>query len=72
MPVVISSGVSQELLLRKPREMAALGFLFGFDEVSGLDAVSQNPVAIVERNREKLSDGYVAPGIRVIKERDDC
>ena len=71
-PVVISSGVSQELLLRKPREMAALGFLFGFDEVSGLDAVSQNPVAIVERNREKLSDGYVAPGIRVIKERDDC
>ncbi len=71
-PVVVSSGVSRELLLRKPREMAALGFLFGLDEVSGLDAVSRNPVALVERNREKLSSGFVAPGIRVVKEGKDC
>jgi RNase P/RNase MRP subunit p30 len=71
-PVVVSSGVSRELLLRKPREMAALGFLFGLDEVSGLDAVSRSPVALVERNREKLSSGFVAPGIRVVKEGRDC
>jgi RNase P/RNase MRP subunit p30 len=71
-PVVVSSGVSAELLLRKPREMAALGFLFGLDEVSGLDAVSRNAGAIVERNREKLSAGFVAPGIRVVKEGRDC
>ncbi|MBN1357756.1 hypothetical protein JW988_03210 [Candidatus Bathyarchaeota archaeon] len=71
-PVVVSSGVSQKLLLRKPREMAALGFLFGLDEVSGLDAVSRSPVALVERNREKLSPGFVAPGIRVVKEGRDC
>jgi RNase P/RNase MRP subunit p30 len=71
-PVVVSSGISRELLLRKPREMAALGFLFGLDEVSGLDAVSRNPVALVERNREKLSSGFVAPGIRVVKEGKDC
>ena len=71
-PVVISSGVSRRLLLRKPREMAALGFLFGLDAHSGLSAVSQNPVTIVERNREKLSTGFVAPGIRVVKEGSDC
>jgi len=71
-PVVVSSGVSRELLLRKPREMAALGFLFGLDEVSGLDAVSRSPVALVERNREKLAGGFVAPGIRVVKEGRDC
>jgi len=71
-PVVVSSGVSAELLLRKPREMAALGFLFGLDKVSGLDAVSRNAGAIVERNREKLSAGFVAPGIRVVKEGRDC
>jgi hypothetical protein len=52
--------------------MAALGFLFGLDEVSGLDAVSRNPVALVDRNREKLSSGFVAPGIRVVKEGKDC
>ena len=71
-PIVVSSGVSRELMLRKPREMAALGFLFGLDEVYGLDAVSRIPVALVERNREKLSDGFVAPGIRLVKEERDC
>jgi len=71
-PVVISSGVAGELLLRKPREMAALGFLFGLDEVSALEAVSQCAVAIVKRNREKLGAEFVAPGIRVVKEGKDC
>jgi RNase P/RNase MRP subunit p30 len=71
-PIVVSSGVSVETLLRKPRDMAALAFLFGLDEASALETVSKNPVAIVKRNREKLSSGFVAPGIRVIKEGDDC
>ena len=71
-PIVVSSGVSVETLLRKPRDMAALAFLFGLDEASALETVSKNPVAIVKRNREKLSNGFVAPGIRVIKEGDDC
>jgi len=60
------------LLLRKPRELAALGFLFGLDEVSGLDAVSRSPVALVERNRGKLDGGFVAPGVRVVREGRDC
>jgi RNase P/RNase MRP subunit p30 len=71
-PIVLSSGVSEERFLRKPREMAALAFLFGLDEGSALEAVSQNPKAIVERNREKLGSKFVAPGIRVIKEGKDC
>jgi RNase P/RNase MRP subunit p30 len=71
-PIVVSSGVSAEQLLRKPREMAALAFLFGLDEASALEAVSQSADAIVKRNREKLSARFVAPGIRVIKEGKDC
>src|SRR3990172_6918543 len=71
-PVVISSGVSGELLLRKPMELAAFAGLFGLDEVSGLNAVSTNPLNIVERNCEKLSEGFVAPGIRVVKGGKDC
>jgi RNase P/RNase MRP subunit p30 len=71
-PIVLSSCVSKERLLRKPREMAALAFLFGLDEASALEAVSQNPELIVERNREKLGSKFVAPGIRVIKEGKDC
>jgi len=71
-PIVVSSGVSEERLLRKPREMAALAFLFGLDEDSALKAVSQNANAIIKRNREKLGSKFVAPGIRIVKEGKDC
>jgi RNase P/RNase MRP subunit p30 len=71
-PIVVSSGVANETLLRKPRELAALTSLFGLDETSALEAISQNPVSIVKRNRQKLSPKFVAPGIRVIKEGKDC
>jgi RNase P/RNase MRP subunit p30 len=71
-PIVVSSGVTSEMLLRKPRELAALTSLFGLSEALALEAVSQNPMAIVKRNREKLSSKFVAPGIRVIKEGKDC
>jgi RNase P/RNase MRP subunit p30 len=71
-PIVVSSGSAEEKLLRRPREMAALAFLFGLDEVSALKAVAHAPVEIVKRNREKLSAEFVAPGIRVVKEGKDC
>jgi ribonuclease P/MRP protein subunit RPP1 len=71
-PIIISSGVSDTTLLRKPRELAALGSLFGLDEVCTLEAVSSNPANIVKRSREKLSSGFVAPGIRLIKEGKSC
>jgi ribonuclease P/MRP protein subunit RPP1 len=71
-PIVVSSGATNEMLLRKPREQAALAALFDLNEASALEAVSQNPLAIVKRNRQKLSSKFVAPGIRVIKEGKDC
>jgi ribonuclease P/MRP protein subunit RPP1 len=71
-PIVISSGASDEWLLRKPREMAVLAELFGLSETQALNAVSINPQEIVTRNREKLCASYIAPGIRVLKEGEDC
>jgi RNase P/RNase MRP subunit p30 len=70
--IVVSSGVGTEILLRKPREIAAFISLLGLNETSALDAVSVNPSTIVLRNREKLGHGFVAPGIRVVKEGRDC
>jgi RNase P/RNase MRP subunit p30 len=67
-PIVVSSGVSEVRLMRKPKDMASLTFLFGLDEASGLETVSTNPAAIVSRNREKLSSRFVAPGISIVKE----
>ena len=71
-PIVISSGASNELLMRKPREIAALTSLFDLDKSLAINAVSRNPLAIVKRNREKLSPNFVAPGIRLIRRGKDC
>jgi len=71
-PIVVSSGASNELLMRKPREIAALTSLFDLDKSSAVNAVSKNPSAIVKRNREKLSPSFVAPGIRLIRRGKDC
>jgi RNase P/RNase MRP subunit p30 len=72
LPIIISSGSSQPELLRKPREMALVASLFGLKGIDALKAVSENPQAIVARNRQKLDRTFVAPGIRVIKQGDDC
>jgi RNase P/RNase MRP subunit p30 len=71
-PIVVSSGVSDELLMRKPMELAAIASLFDLDRISALEAVSKNPMAIVNRNREKLRPGFVAPGIRVVRGGKNC
>lgn len=70
--IVISSGASDELLMRKPRELAALASLFDLDKASAIEAVSKNPLAITKRNRRKLSPNFVAPGIRIIRGGKDC
>jgi ribonuclease P/MRP protein subunit RPP1 len=67
-PLVISSGVDESRLVRYPRDLASISYLFGLSEGSALDAVSTTPAAIVKRNREKLSNRFVAPGITIVKE----
>ena len=69
-PIVLSSGISESRLLRKPREVASLMSLLDMDQAFALDTISTNPYKIVLRNREKLKSSFVAPGIRIIKEGD--
>jgi RNase P/RNase MRP subunit p30 len=71
-PIVLSSGASNVNLMRKPKELAALAFLFDLAEASAMRAVSENSSSIVKRNREKLSPRFVAPGIRIIRRGNDC
>jgi RNase P/RNase MRP subunit p30 len=71
-PIVVSSGASNVNLMRKPKELGALAFLFDLAEAAATKAVSENPSSIVKRNREKLSPRFVAPGIRIIRRGDDC
>jgi RNase P/RNase MRP subunit p30 len=70
-PVVFSSGAKDVLLLRKPQDYASLTFVFDVDLSAALQALSSNPMTIVERNRKKQSPSYVAPGIRLVKRKEE-
>jgi RNase P/RNase MRP subunit p30 len=65
-PITLSSGATEELLMRGPHDYAALTTLFDLPLSSALKALSDNPLIMVERNRKKLSPDYVAPGIQVV------
>jgi RNase P/RNase MRP subunit p30 len=70
-PITLSSGATDEQLMRGPYDYAALTTLFDLPMPSALRALSENPWVAVTRNREKLSPDYVAPGIRVVGRRTD-
>jgi ribonuclease P/MRP protein subunit RPP1 len=69
-PVVISSGTTNDYLLRSPHDYSALTMLFDMNSSLALNALSEVPLRIVERNRLKLSPDFVAPGLRVVRRRD--
>jgi len=69
-PVVISSGATNDYLLRRPHDYSALAMIFDMDTSLASSALSEVPWSIVERNRLKLSPNFVAPGLRVVRSRD--
>jgi RNase P/RNase MRP subunit p30 len=66
-PIVLSSGAKTESLMRKPRDFAALAYLFDIPPASALRTISESSSSIVTRNRTKLHSSFVAPGIRIVK-----
>jgi ribonuclease P/MRP protein subunit RPP1 len=70
-PIILTSGATEEKLMRVPQNYAALTTLFDLPLSSALRALSENPWNIVNRNRKKLSPDYVAPGIKVLGMRTD-
>lgn len=71
-PVVISSGATNESLMRGPHDYASLASLFDMPLSLALRALSEDPLTMVERNRGKLSPDYVAEGVRIIRRKNDC
>jgi RNase P/RNase MRP subunit p30 len=69
-PIIISSGATTELLMRGPYDNAAVTTLFDMPLESALKALSSDPLMVVERNRNKLSPTYVAPGIHVVEQKN--
>ncbi|MEM3013080.1 MAG: RNase P subunit p30 family protein [Candidatus Bathyarchaeia archaeon] len=66
-PVVLSSGADDPILLRTADDYCSLAYLFGMEHSEARQAFSKNPKAIIERNRMKLSSEFVAPGVYVVR-----
>ncbi len=69
-PIVLSSGATTELMMRRPYDSAAITTLFDMPLESALKALSLDPLEIVQRNRNKLSPTYVAPGIQIVEKKN--
>jgi len=70
--VAISSGATNVQFMKGPYDYAALASLFDMTAPLALRALSEVPLAIVKRNREKLSPDFVAPGIRLVRRKTGC
>lgn len=62
-PFVVSADPASHLELRGPRELAAVGEVIGI-EPSAVESGLAEWGRLAQRNRERLSDEYVAPGVR--------
>ncbi|MEM1673994.1 MAG: RNase P subunit p30 family protein [Candidatus Bathyarchaeia archaeon] len=71
-PIVISSGADKPLMLRRPEDYAFLAYLIDLDLNGARRALSEAPKSIVERNRRKLSEDYVCPGVYIVRRGEDC
>ena len=70
-PYVVSADARSHLQLRAPRELLAVGETIGFDReavAAGLDAWA----GLVERNRDRQSDTFLEPGVRIERREENC
>lgn len=62
-PFVVSTDARSHLHLRAPRELVAVGTVVGLEEAAVRQGL-QEWGNIARRNRERLTDGFVEPGVR--------
>jgi ribonuclease P/MRP protein subunit RPP1 len=69
-PYVVTASATSHLELRAPRELAAVAAVAGFDR-EAVEAGLAEWGRLAGGNRERLSDDYVAPGVRRGREADE-
>jgi RNase P/RNase MRP subunit p30 len=62
-PIIASSGARTSLEMREPRAIASILTLLGISEDDAMLMVSENPWSIISRNRARLSQSYIIPGV---------
>jgi ribonuclease P/MRP protein subunit RPP1 len=70
-PYVVSATPRSHLQLRAPRELDALGETLGF-EAGAMRAGLREWGRLAERNRERLSESFIAPGVERGRYEEDA
>ena len=70
-PVVATANPSSHLRLRAPRELIAVGERVGFD-ADRIEAGLAEWGRLAERNRERASESFIAPGVERGKYEEDA
>ena len=70
-PFVVSADPTSHLELRAPRELLAVGEEIGFDREQVRAGLEEWGV-LAERNRELLSEEFIAPGVEVADDEEDA
>lgn len=70
MRVVLSSCVSQPILMRAPAAMWHIGMLLGMDKRQSRECVNQVPDQIMSLAERKTRSQSFAPGIEVVREEE--
>lgn len=67
LPIVASSGATGWLLMRGPKDMAAVLAVLGLDTARALDAVSGAPFSLAQENLEKRGPRFISDGIEIVR-----
>lgn len=65
--MVVSSGATDWLLMRAPKDMAAVLSVLGLDTMQALDAVSRIPFSLAQETLEKQRPRFISDGIEIVR-----
>jgi len=65
--IVISSGATNAITLRAPRDMASVFTFLGMPKDVSLKAVSNKPLELIKANRDRLSGNSAGSGVRLVR-----
>jgi len=71
MAIILSSGATKPLGMRSPRAIQYIGQILGMEAAITKKCVCENTAQVINRNKQKIADGYIQEGIEIVKETDD-
>jgi RNase P/RNase MRP subunit p30 len=67
MPILLSSGATNAIEMRTPRDMAAILSTLHPENEKTMDSVTHIPFSLVHNALERRRPGFVAEGVRVVE-----